>query len=461
MAGKLDDYLDLITFVRDQTIHLGVAGFWVWLADQDEEFREAIIGVMQDPAFALEDHQLMPRILWRIWFLRMGRGAGKTHSASANTNLLAKYVYPGGYGILVGPTVQHVRETMIDGPSGLIATAPVDCIPEFRPHYNRVEWPNGTRCMIMTADNPQGIRGPSLNFGWGDELTKWKHSNTFDNLFRAVREKHVEGTKLILTTSPIRAQEWVKAIEDRPNTIVSTASSMQNIHQDEHHLAELEAEAKIGGTKAREEILGEWTSGESQLWSRDSLDLMRIKTTLGRDDYAATCNKRFLSVDPSGGKDETGIIYGGEKRVGKRQVHILDDFSGQMSLEAAYTEIVRLAKLHLVPGDYILFEENNQLSGPALLREMLKTAVVTGVRVIPIHAQKSKYARAEEAYMHSQLGKVKLLGDDMPKMERQLVEWEPDLKHSPDRGDAFTQAVKHVLGEREKRQFQVISLGRA
>ena len=73
MANELDDYLDLIAFVRDQTIHLGVDGFWDWLATEDDEFREQILSVMQDPAFSLEAHQLMPREAWRIWMLRTSR----------------------------------------------------------------------------------------------------------------------------------------------------------------------------------------------------------------------------------------------------------------------------------------------------------------------------------------------------------------------------------------------------
>lgn len=456
MSKELSDYLSLISFVRDQTVYLGVDGFWDWLADQDEEFREAIISVMQDPAFSLEPHQTFPTDPCRIIFYRMGRGAGKTHAASANTNLLAKYVYPGGYGILVGPTVQHVRETMIEGVSGLIATAPPDCIPVFRPHYNRVEWPNGTRAMIMTADNREGIRGPSLNFGWGDELTKWQHSATFDNMFRAIREKHVNGTKLILTTSPLRAQEWVKAIESRPNTIVKTAPSMANPHQDADHLAELEAEALIGSTKAREEVLGEWTTGDSQLWTREDLDGMEIDTRLSPDEYGETCSRRFLSVDPSGGKnDEFGLIFFGKK--GKQAIS-LDDFSGSFGLDEGYREIVKLAKAHLKPGDYILFEVTGNQTAPSLLRKLLAEAGLN-FRVVTVDAQKSKYARAEEAYLHSKMGKVKIVRRST-KLEDQLVSWEADMKSSPDRGDAFTQGVNHVLSGKQKKTFQVRNMGR-
>ena len=457
MASKLDDYLDLISFVRDQTLYCGVNAFWnEWLPAQDDEFREAILAVMQDPAFALEEHQLMPRVDWRIWMLRMGRGAGKTHAAATNCNLLAEYVFPGGYGILVGPTFKHVRDTMILGPSGLINTARPDFVPHFKPHDAAVIWPNGTRATIYTADDPQGIRGPSLNFGWGDELTLWRNERTFDNLFRAVREKHQHGTKLIITTSPIKAQEWVKAIETRPNTVTSTASSMANIHQDADHLAELTAEAAVGSTKAREEIMGEWTTGESQLWSRDNIEAMALETNLLPSAYAETCGRRFLSIDPSGGvNDETGIVLFGKK--GKQAI-MLDDFSDKMGLDASYRYIVELAKRHLKPGDFVLFEDNNQKSGPALLRKMALEAGFS-LRVIPVTAVKSKYARAEEAFNHCQMGKVKLLRRS-DKLETQLVEWEPDMKSSPDRGDAFTQGVNHLLGTKPKQRFSVVDLGR-
>lgn len=457
MANELHDYLNLITFVREQTLHLGYDGFWEWMTTIDDDFREAIISVMQDPAFTLEQHQTMPMDRWRILFFRMGRGAGKTHAAAANTNLLAKYLYPGGYGILVGPTVQHVRETMIEGKSGLIATAPADCVPEYRPHYNRVEWPNGTRAIIMTADSKEGIRGPTLNFGWGDELTKWQHQATFDNMFRAIREKHEHGTKLILTTSPLRAQQWVKDIEDRPNTIVKTAPSTANPHQDEDHLAELAAEAKIGSLKAREEVLGEWTTGESQLWSREDLDGMKVESNLLPKDYAATCSRRFLSIDPSGGvHDEFGMLLFGAKH---KQAIMLNDFSEHFSLNAGYEKVVSLAKDNLKPGDFILFELNGQRSGPLLLRKMLREAGLN-FRVIEVDAQKSKYARAEEAFLHCKMGKVAILTRSS-KLEDQLVGWEADMKTSPDRGDAFTQGVNHLLStEKKKGSFKVISLGR-
>ncbi len=456
MANELDDYLDLIAFVRDQTIHLGVDGFWDWLATEDDEFREQILSVMQDPAFSLEAHQLMPREAWRIWMLRMGRGAGKTHAAATNVNLIAEMLYPGGYGLLVGPTYKHVRDTMILGPSGLIKTARPDFEPYFKAHDNAVIWPNGTRAAIYTADDPQGIRGPSLNFAWGDELTLWKNERTFDNLFRAVREKNSHGTRLVLTTSPIRAQEWVKAIEQRDNTVVSVGRSMDNIHQDPDHLAELEAEAAIGSTKAREEILGEWVNGESQLWSREDLEEMALETSLLPKAYAETCSRRFLSVDPSGGvHDEFGIALFGKKA---KQAILLDDFSDRFGLEAGFRRVVELAGQHLKPGDFILFELNGQRSGPMLLRKMLSEAGLS-IRVVEVDAQKSKYARAEEAFLHCKMGKVKLLRRS-PKLEEQLVQWEPDLKNSPDRGDAFTQGVNHLLGTKQKAKFKVMGLGR-
>lgn len=459
MASKLTDYLDLIEFVRNQTLALGMDAFWNdWLpalrAD-DPEFADDVESVMQDPAFSLETHQQMPRVDWRIWMLRMGRGAGKTHAAATNINLIAEMLYPNGYGLLVGPTFKHVKDTMIEGPSGLLRTARPDFQPYFKPHDSSVIWPNGCKATIYTADNPQGIRGPSLNFAWGDELTLWKNERTFDNTFRAVREKSIHGTKLVITTSPIRAQEWVKAIEQRDNTVVSTASSMANIHQDDTHLAELEAEAAIGSTKAREEILGEWTTGDSQLWTRDDLEEIAIETNLTTKEYAETCSRRFLSVDPSGGvHDEFGLILFGKKAKGPV---MLDDFSDRFGLDAGYRRVVELAQQNLKAGDFILFEHTGNRTGPMVLRKLLQEKGLN-FSVVEVDAHKSKYARAEEAYLHCKMGKVKLLRRS-GKLEDQLVSWEPDMKSSPDRGDAFTQGVNHVLSNKPKKSFKVFSMG--
>ena len=136
----------------------------------------------------------------------------------------------------------------------------------------------------------------------------------------------------------------------------------------------------------------------------------------------------------------------------------MDDFSDRFGLEAGFRRVVDLAGQHLKPGDFILFELNGQRSGPMLLRKMLSEADLS-IRVVEVDAQKSKYARAEEAFLHCKMGKVKLLRRS-PKLEEQLVQWEPNLKNSPDRGDAFTQGVNHLLGTKQKAKFKVMGLGR-
>ena len=107
-------------FLRDQFTELGEQAFSDWWHDQDEATVELIDQALSDPAFGLQPHQLMPSGPWRIWALTMGRGSGKTFAASCGAHILARDLFPGGTGILVGATVKDVRDTMIAAPPGAV-----------------------------------------------------------------------------------------------------------------------------------------------------------------------------------------------------------------------------------------------------------------------------------------------------------------------------------------------------
>ena len=108
MSNALSEYQDLIELLHDQTEALGIDGYWAWVHSLPDDEIKTVVDAMSDPAFSLQPHQIMPRLddiafqwdgngfdpenriysdnpmEWRIWFMRMGRGAGKTHAASTN-----------------------------------------------------------------------------------------------------------------------------------------------------------------------------------------------------------------------------------------------------------------------------------------------------------------------------------------------------------------------------------------
>jgi phage terminase large subunit-like protein len=425
--------------IKAFAIKLGEQGFYDWLERQDDDTRAGILSAFDDPAFRLEDYQLPPDQPWRVWFLQMGRGTGKTHAASCEVNRLAEEEFPGCTGLLVGATVKDVRDTMIQGASGLIATARPDFVPRYSERTNTVYWPNGSKALVRTADNPEDIRGPTVNWAWCDELVKWPSEASYSNVDFCVREQHENGTKIILTTTPKQAKEWIKALADEtiPGTVVSRASTLDNPHLDPTYRQKVERELALGSRRAREEILGEWTTGDSQLWDEAAIEAVRDKPNVSLKAMADSMDRRVISVDPAKGvgKDETGLLLIGWKG-GK--AHVLADFTEGGSTEVWTTKVVQLAKDYFKSGDYVLLETNFNESAQNVLQMKNRN-----LRVVPVIASRSKWDRAQEAYSHFCAERVRFWHTH-PKLEKQLCEWEPEMKKSPDRGDAFTQAINHL-----------------
>lgn len=432
------DETKLFDLIKTQYVNLGEDGFGDWWHSQDPSTFEVIQKALGDPAFGLLPHQKMPPGRWRVWFLRMGRGSGKTFGASCAVHRLARDLYPGGNGILVGATVKDVRDTMIEGDSGLIETAPPGFVPHYNKHDNVLVWPNGSRAIIRTADNPEDIRGPTLNWGWADELVKWRSEKSWDNLKRCVRNRHEEhGARLIVTTTPQRAKQWMKDIESEVGCIVSTGSTLDNAANLDDTFIE-GAARDVNTTRGREEVLGEWVEGVGQLWTDSILEDCRITNNINLAAMAASMQRLALSVDPSSGmKDECGIVLVGRK---DGRAYVLADWSEKLNINDWTDKVVMKATEYLRPGDVVLLEVNNNAAAKNVL-EMKHCPA----KIVPVTQTRGKYERAEECFVHFHEKRVKIMGT-MTKLEMQLKEWEADQKDSPDRGDAMTQGLNYLLG---------------
>ena len=272
---------------------------------------------------------------------------------------------------------------------------------------------------------------------------------------RCIRNYHERGTRLILTTTPKRTRQWIREIPNRPDAgivITSTATTLDNRHLDPAYLTAMSKD--LTSARAREEVLGEEIEIDGDLWNSDNLAQRRVEATLAPEVYAGTCQTRFLSIDPSQGKkDETGILLCGEKRVGRQNnVSVIMDCSTQDNIEVWTNQVVSLARTYLKNGsrDYILLETNGHVGTADLIKMKLANAGLR-LRVIEVTVgNKSKWQRAQEAFVHYELGRVAIYGYHQ-ELERQLKEWEPEMAKSPDRGDAFTQAVNHVCKARATR----------
>ena len=108
---------------------------------------------------------------WRVWLILAGRGFGKTRTGAeyireAVTEGTARHV------ALVGPTAADVRDTMIEGESGLIAVFPPDQRPKYEPSKLSA---TGRSPRRSRPTNPTGCVAPTTT--WRGP-TSWPHGGT-------------------------------------------------------------------------------------------------------------------------------------------------------------------------------------------------------------------------------------------------------------------------------------------
>ena len=79
---------------------------------------------------------------WRIWLIMAGRGFGKT-LAGAQWVLRVARADPNAQIALVGATMEDVRKVMVEGPSGILATAHADEPVRWHLMRGEVQFPSG------------------------------------------------------------------------------------------------------------------------------------------------------------------------------------------------------------------------------------------------------------------------------------------------------------------------------
>jgi hypothetical protein len=120
-------------------------------------------------------HQRAPIGDWATWVILGGRGAGKTRAGSEWVRGLVEGPTPQLPGIcrrvaLVGDTIDQVREVMIFGDSGILACSLPDRCPKWNSTRKSLIWKNGAEALVVSAHNPEVLRGPQFDAAWLDEL---------------------------------------------------------------------------------------------------------------------------------------------------------------------------------------------------------------------------------------------------------------------------------------------------
>jgi phage terminase large subunit-like protein len=372
---------------------------------------------------------------WRTWYVRGGRGSGKTWTGG---NTLAEMALetPGEYGV-VAPTDSAVRDVCIEGPSGLIHALGTTLAEIKRGasrlvvSYNQssaiLRLRNGSVIYADGADDgAPTIQGKNLRGLWADEVGLWrKWQQAWEESIRyAVR---LAPARIVATGTPKRGHPLVKALmadETVHKTLLRTIDNAANL--DPHQLAELYA--KYGGTTlGRQELEGEIIDDvPGALWHREMIEITRRQVM-------PELRSIVVAIDPSAtsteSADEAGIVVVGKD--GNGHGYVLADYSLRASPNGWAS--IAVAAFHEWKANYIVAETNNG-------GEMVELVLHTIDKHIPyraVTATRGKMTRAQPVHMLYEQGRIHHVGT-FELLEDQMCSWNPDTDpKSPDRMDAM------------------------
>jgi phage terminase large subunit-like protein len=384
-------------------------------------------------------NQLPPPGPWSVWLLLAGRGFGKTRVLSEMANFWASSGQAKRLAIIAA-TAADARDVIVEGESGILATAPPWNVPEFQSGRRRVLWQNGAIATLYSAEEPDRLRGPQHDAALCDELAAWRDPSTWDMLMFGLRLG--QHPRVVVATTP-RPTKLVKQllVREGVDLVVTRGTTYEN----RANLAPgffTQIVSKYEGTRlGRQELMAE-VLGDTPgaLWTIDAIDR-------ARRERAPDLQRVVVRIDPAvstnEGSDETGIVVVGRDERGHG--YVLEDLSGRYDPAGWARAAVDAYYRH--SADRIVAEVN---MGGDMVESTLRT-VDSNISFVAVHASRGKYVRAEPVAALYEQGRVHHVGA-FPELEDQQTSFTADLDRakfgSPDRVDALVWALTELLTQK-------------
>jgi predicted phage terminase large subunit-like protein len=377
---------------------------------------------------------------WRTWYIRGGRGGGKTWTGS---HTLSEWIAqnPGKDWAIVAPTYGDARDVCVEGPSGLLSALG---LPRHYKPWNRslgeLNLPDGGTVYIDGADDGAlRIQGKNLAGLWADEVGLWRQWKLAwdESIAFAVR---IDPARIIATGTPKRGHPLVKRLMEDETvacTVVRTLDNAPNLSR----AALDELLRRYEGTElGRQELEGDILSDvPGALVKRDQIQYAQPPRRYHENELVPDYSRIVVAIDPAGtygpDSDETGIVVAGSR---ESLGFVIDDLSGRFPpLEWARRAIRAYDENS---ADAIVVETN---FGGDMVEQTLRSAGFTG-HVIKVTASRGKSLRAEPVTSKYEQGLIYHVRP-FPELEDQLCSYTPDTKESPDRMDALVWAFTELL----------------
>lgn len=399
--------------------------------------RKQALQIKYDWSYRARPAQSPPAGDWRIWLLLAGRGFGKTRTGAELVRArvaaqTARHI------ALVAPTEADARDVMVEGESGILATAPPWGRPLYEPSKRRLTWPNGAIATIFSADEPERLRGPQHDFTWCDELAAWRYPEAWDMLMFGLRLG--DDPRAVVTTTP-RPTALIRGLLADPKVVVTRGRTAENRANLAPAFLDQIVRRYEGTRLGRQELDAEILDDmPGALWQRGMIEAARTNAM-------PTLVRVVVAIDPAVAShahaDETGIVVAGRDAEGNG--YVLADVSGRYGpAEWARAAIAAYGAHH---ADRIVAEVNN---GGEMVEATLRT-VDPNVPFAAVRASRGKAARAEPVAALYEQGRIHHVGA-FPALEDQMCAFSSDFDraaagYSPDRVDALVWALTELLVE--------------
>ena len=401
--------------------------------------------------------QVAPDTPWSVWYVRGGRGSGKTRTGA---EWLREQVqeYPNTHWAIVAPTFSDARDKCVEGPSGILKALQREGPSVVR--YNRspqnAHIITSTGCTIWldgADDGAPRVQGYNLAGAWADEIGLWKKWRMAwdESLGFATR---IYPSRIVATGTPKVGHKLVKRLLDdsrKPDgttahTLLRTEDNIDNLDADRIR----QLKERYAGTRLeRQELEGEFFAEvENALWTVDGIDAHRVD-----EDAVLELSRIVVAIDPAvtatDDSDETGIVIAGvmKHKDGMHHVYILRDRSGHYSPNGWAKLAVHQYRRY--EADKIIAERNNG-------GDMVETTIHNidpNVPVKTIHASRGKVVRAEPVAALYEQGRVHHVGT-FYELESQMVAMAADeADEGDDRVDALVYAVTELINSAGKGMF--------
>jgi phage terminase large subunit-like protein len=331
---------------------------------------------------------------------------------------------------IIGATSDDARDIMIEGESGILAVCNTAERPVYRSQRACLDWPNGAKSLIFTADAPERLRGKQHMKLWADELGAWRYAEAWDQAMMGLRLG--DNPQAVITTTP-RPRPVLLELLQQPGVVKTQGTTYDNrLNLAEQFFEQIITKyegTRIGRQELNAEIL---LDNPGALWKRQWIDDARV---IQAPDLA----RIVVGVDPSAssGGDACGIVVAGATRAREAELYILEDATLQASPEAWARAAV--TAYHKYKADRIVAEANQ---GGEMVTAVLRQ-IDRNVPVKLVHATRGKAIRAEPVSAVYEQGRGHHVGA-FPLLEDELCQWEAG-DPSPNRLDALVWAATELL----------------